>query len=215
MTHRATKLLIATTNVGKAREFREMLAATGYFAGFEFTDLTAQSHSVPDIEECGDTFLANASLKASGYATFYNTWALADDSGLAIDALEGAPGIYSARWAERHQAGKGDVANNALVLRQMHDVADDRRTARFICALALSNERGQIVATSTGTVEGRLLRAPRGHNGFGYDPLFLIPHLNQTTAELTPEEKHALSHRGKALRQLKAFLSRPHSGHRP
>ena len=132
--------------------------------------------------------------------------ALADDSGLEVDAIDGNPGVHSARWAEMHNAGKGDVDNNLLLLRQLENVDDPRRTARFVCVLALANPEGQIILTCRDTVEGRILRAPRGTGGFGYDPLFYFDELGCTTAELPPGKKHEISHRGKALRRMRELL---------
>jgi XTP/dITP diphosphohydrolase len=197
------RVLIATGNAGKVREFREMLA-TGQL---EFTDLSQYPRHEP-VEETGRTFRANACLKASGYARQFNTWALADDSGLEVDALNGAPGVLSARWAEVNGAGRGDADNNALLLRQLEGVGDERRTARFVCVLALADPEGRVILTARDAVEGRILRQPRGANGFGYDPLFLVPELGRTTAELPPDEKHNISHRGKALRRMRALMSR-------
>jgi XTP/dITP diphosphohydrolase len=199
------RLLIATSNPGKLREFREMLGADA--AGFEYSDLSRHPGFVT-VEETGATFLVNASLKAGGYARQFDAWALADDSGLEVDALGGAPGVHSARWAVRQGAGEGDAANNALLLRQLENVPDDRRTARFVCVLALADPAGRIILTARDTVEGRILRSPRGHGGFGYDPLFLIDSLGSTTAELSPAEKHRVSHRGKALRRLRESMER-------
>jgi XTP/dITP diphosphohydrolase len=196
-------LLVATTNPGKVREFREMLGHTG----LSFSDLSAHPGTVA-VEETGHTFRANACLKASHYAKLFNTYAVADDSGLEVDALGGSPGVHSARWAEMNEAGKGDADNNALLLRQLDAVPDDRRTARFVCVLALADREGKILLTARDTVEGRVVRAARGCNGFGYDPLFLIDELGKTTAELAPEQKHAVSHRGKALRHLRALMER-------
>jgi XTP/dITP diphosphohydrolase len=197
------QLLIATTNPGKIREFRQMLAGDG---SITFTDLTGRQ--LPPVEETGDTFLANACIKASAYAKSLATWALADDSGLAVDALGGKPGVCSARWASMHGAGNGDVDNNRLLLQQLEGVVDPQRTARFVCALALADPQGRIVLTATDSVEGRILRQPRGGGGFGYDPLFFIDELGKTTGDLPPEEKHQISHRGKALRRLRAILER-------
>ena len=199
------QLLIATTNPGKIREFREMLGHTG----LSFSDLSDHPKT-PAVEETGHTFRANACLKASAYARQFNTYTVADDSGLEVDALDGAPGVHSARWAEMNNAGKGDQDNNALLLRQLHDVPDDQRTARFVCVLALSDPAGRILLTACDTVEGRVIRAARGANGFGYDPLFLIDELGKTTAELAPDEKHAISHRGKALRHLRKLMETAH-----
>jgi XTP/dITP diphosphohydrolase len=197
------RLVIATGNPGKAREFREMLGADR----FEWSDLSAH-REVSAVEETGHTFRANACLKAIHYATALNAWAMADDSGLVVDALGGSPGVHSARWAQLNGAGSGDADNNALLLRQIESVPDERRTARFMCVLALSDPRGRIILTAQDAVEGVLLRGPRGANGFGYDPLFFIPPLGKTTAELEPDEKHAISHRGKALRRMRELMER-------
>jgi XTP/dITP diphosphohydrolase len=197
------KLVVATANPGKAKEFREMLGAER----FDWSDLAAH-RDIPVAEETGHTFRANACLKASYYATRLDAWALADDSGLAVDALDGSPGVLSARWAEQNGAGKGDAANNTLLLKQLENVPDEKRTARFVCCLALSDPQGRVVLTTQDAVEGVILRSPRGTNGFGYDPLFFFPELGQTTAELTPEVKHSISHRGKALRRMKELIDR-------
>jgi XTP/dITP diphosphohydrolase len=197
------QLLIATGNPGKVREFRELLETHGVAC----TDLSAHP-PVAAPDETGHTFRANAMLKAVHYATALNTWALADDSGLSVDALDRSPGVHSARWAELNQAGKGDADNNALLLRQLEPVPDDRRTARFVCVLALSDPKGRVVLTARDEVRGVMLRAPRGQGGFGYDPLFLVPELGRTTAELPAHEKHAISHRGKALRKLATMLDK-------
>lgn len=196
-------LLIATSNAGKVREFREMLGGDRFAWG----DLSQHPSFVP-VEETGRTFLANACLKAEGYAKQFGSWTLADDSGLEVDALGGAPGVHSARWAEMNHSGKGDADNNATLLRQLENVPDERRTGRFVCVLALADPGGRIILTARDSVEGRILRSPRGSNGFGYDPLFLIESLGRTTAELSPPEKHAVSHRGKALRRLKGLMDR-------
>jgi len=197
------QLLVATTNPGKVKEFREMLGHTG----LSFSDLSA--HPGTDaVEETGHTFRANACLKASYYAQLFKTYAVADDSGLEVDALGGLPGVYSARWAEMTGAGKGDGDNNALLLKQLDATPDEARTGRFVCVLALSDPNGRILLTVRDTVEGRVIREGRGANGFGYDPLFLITELGRTTAELPPAEKHAISHRGKALRQLRELMGR-------
>jgi XTP/dITP diphosphohydrolase len=198
------KILIATTNPGKIREFRQLLRSQD---NIQFTDLTAHP-GLPAVEETGTTFLANACLKASQYARLLHIWSLADDSGLAVDALEGRPGILSARWAASHQAGAGDSDNNALLLRQLAETPADRRTARFVCSLALADPAGRIVLTASDTVEGRILTEPRGGGGFGYDPLFFVESLGMTTAELPADQKHRISHRGKALRRLAALMHR-------
>lgn len=194
-------ILIATGNAGKAKEFREMLGSDG----IAWRDLSTFRQLIP-VEETGSTFQENARLKAAGYAAQAKMWALADDSGLEVDALNGNPGVYSARWAEKNQTGSGDAANNATLLDQLRAVPDDKRTARFVCVLALSDETGRIVLTARDSMEGRILHAPRGSNGFGYDPLFLVENLGKTTAELDPDEKHRISHRGKALRKLRELM---------
>ena len=194
-------LLIATTNAGKIREFRLMLGGER----FEWSDLS-QHGSVDPVEETGRTFRANACLKASYYARLFNTAVIADDSGLEVDALDGNPGVHSARWAELNHAGQGDLANNALLLKQLADVPEAKRTARFICVLALADAKGRILLTVRDTMEGCLIRESRGQNGFGYDPLFLVASHHCTTAELPSAAKHEISHRGKALRRLRSLM---------
>ena len=179
----------------------------GADGGFEWSDLSRHPGVTP-VEETGRTFLANACLKAAGYAVQLKTWALADDSGLEVDALGGSPGVSSARWAKLNEAGEGDADNNALLLRQLDEVADARRTARFVCVLALADPDGRIILAARDTVEGSILRSPRGSNGFGYDPLFYVEASGQSTAELSPAEEHAVSHRGKALRRMRELMGR-------
>ena len=198
------QILIASTNPGKIREFRQMLGGGG---DIQFTDLT-ENPDLPVVEETGRTFLANACLKAAQYARSLHVWAMADDSGLVVDALNGGPGVLSARWAASHHAGAGDADNNALLLRQLSGIPPERRSARFICSVALADPLGRVVLTAGDAVEGRILTEPRGNNGFGYDPLFLVESLGMTTAELSPGEKHRISHRGKALRRLAALIRR-------
>ncbi|MGD0462699.1 MAG: RdgB/HAM1 family non-canonical purine NTP pyrophosphatase [Tepidisphaeraceae bacterium] len=197
-------LLIASTNPGKIREFRQMLAGGG---GIHVTDLT-EHPELPPVEETGRSFLANACLKAAEYGKSLNMWALADDSGLAVDALEGKPGVHSARWAAIHKSGQGDADNNALLIRQLAHVPAEGRSARFVCALALADAQGRVILTASGRVEGRILMDPRGGGGFGYDPLFLVDGLGKTTGELPPDEKHRISHRGKALRRMRLLMDR-------
>jgi non-canonical purine NTP pyrophosphatase (RdgB/HAM1 family) len=196
------ELLIATGNPGKAREFRELLGD----AGIVWRSLKDFSGDAA-VPETGRTFAENAHLKAAGYATRYHLWTLADDSGLEVDALSKSPGVYSARWAEQHNAGSGDEANNRLLLQQLADIPADQRTGRFLCALALCDPAGKLVLSCQDSVEGHILRSPRGSNGFGYDPLFVPNGFERTTAELDAAEKHRISHRGKALRQLKSLIA--------
>jgi XTP/dITP diphosphohydrolase len=191
------ELLVATSNQGKAREFAEMFGDLGLTC----TDLSAHPGIVPP-EETGATFRANAGLKASYYAKATGQWTLADDSGLEVDAIGRRPGVHSARWAEIHSAGKGDAENNRLLIHQLDGVPDEQRQARFVCVLALADPQGRVILTARDTIEGRMLRSPRGAGGFGYDPLFLVESLGRTTAELASADKHRISHRGKAMRTL-------------
>lgn len=199
------RLIIATRNPGKAAEFEQMLAAV---------DLGIPAGSLRDVatelepEETGRTFRANAVLKATAYARHLKAWTLADDSGLVVDALDGRPGVHSARFAQLAGTGNGDAANNAHLLKLLSDVPEEGRTARFICVLALCDPRGTVWYTAEGSVKGRISHEERGSNGFGYDPLFLLPELGVTTAELEPDQKHALSHRGQALRRMRGLLAR-------
>lgn len=196
------KLLIATANPAKIREFRRMLGEDHH----QWEDL----RSLPPVEapaETGNTFQENAELKASFYARHFHMPALADDSGLEVDALGGKPGVFSSRWAALHEAGKGDGDNNRLLLKQLEGINDEKRGARFVCVLALADATGAILLRERGTIEGRILRQPRGDNGFGYDPLFLVPELGKTTAELPPDEKNRISHRGRALEAMRRAMS--------
>lgn len=179
----------------------------GDAADVQVSDLT-QHGDLPVVEETGQTFLANACLKASEYARLLKVWSLADDSGLAVDALEGQPGVFSARWAALHDAGSGDADNNALLLRQLAHIPPERRTARFVCSLALADPSGRVILTASDAVEGTILPEPKGAGGFGYDPLFFVEGLGMTTAELPPDDKHRISHRGKAMRRLIGLMRR-------
>jgi non-canonical purine NTP pyrophosphatase (RdgB/HAM1 family) len=201
------EFVIATGNPGKVREFRDILGGPEWAGSDRPAWLgLADLPPVAEVPETGDTFRANACLKAAGYALATGRWAMADDSGLCVDALDGGPGIYSARWAGMHGAGTGDAANNALLLSQLQAVPDDRRSARFTCVLAVADPDGRIVLTVADDMAGRLLRVPRGTNGFGYDPLFVPAGLDATSAELSVDQKHRISHRGKALRRLRQLL---------
>ena len=196
-------LLIATTNAGKVREFGELLTDLPWNC-IALSDLPP----IPPVQETGRTFRANAVLKASGYAVASGRWTLADDSGLEVDALGSSPGVFSARWAAMHDAGFGDAANNALLLRQLADVEPSRRTARFVCVLALADPAGRVFFTVRDTVEGAVRTSAVGQGGFGYDPLFAVAGMTVSAAELSPAEKHAISHRGKAARRLRDLLLR-------
>jgi XTP/dITP diphosphohydrolase len=188
-------------NAGKVREFALAAQELGE-AKISIEPLPGIGH-IPAPEETGTTFEDNARLKATYYSQFTTDLVLADDSGLAVDALNGAPGVLSARYAGPDAT---DEQNNLLLLRDLGEVA--YRTARFICVLAVAR-RGQVMTTAYGSVEGEILMEPRGGNGFGYDPLFFYPPFNRSFAELSPKQKFAVSHRGKALRELFGQLLSP------
>ena len=157
---------------------------------------------MPEALEDGLTFEENAKKKALHYARLTGLWALADDSGLEVDALGRRPGVNSARFARPQQDA---AANNAKLIAQMRDVPPEKRSARFRCELALADGE-RILAAASGVIEGIIINEPRGENGFGYDPHFLQPQLGLTTAELTPEHKNRISHRGQALRNVRPKL---------
>jgi XTP/dITP diphosphohydrolase len=198
------RILIATSNAGKLRDFAG--AATAH--EIEIAGIPNFS-SLPLVVEDGLTFEANARKKAEEYSVYVpGEIVLADDSGLEVDALNGAPGVHSARYAapellnvEPHlaDANTDDEANNARVLRELKGVSPEKRTGRFVCVLAAARD-GKPLATFRGTAEGIILDAPRGKNGFGYDPLFYFPQIQKTFAELSAEEKSKYSHRGAAFR---------------
>lgn len=188
------RLVVATKNPGKARELADILAGLPY----DVTSL-ADYPNAPEIEETGATFLENAILKATEYARLTGELTIADDSGLEVDALDGAPGVKSSRFAPT------DAERIAKLLEAMRNVPDGRRSARFRCAIAVAWPEGT-VRTCEGTVEGLIAHDPRGGNGFGYDPVFYVPELGKHMAELEPEEKNAISHRGQALRAAKRVL---------
>ncbi len=199
-------IVLATRNPGKIREILAVLKSIPVSVG----SLDAFARIDEPVED-GATFGDNARLKALYYARATGQWCLADDSGLQIDALNGEPGVFSARYAcAEGPAGAGreflDRANNAKVLRLLEEVPDAKRTARFVCHLALASPERVLLETFD-TVEGRIARAPAGENGFGYDPLFLLPERGCTTAQLAPEEKNAISHRGKAVRRFAQLLT--------
>lgn len=188
------QLVLASGNRGKLAEFQQLLAHTGW-------EVIAQSaFATPDVDETGLSFVENAILKARNAAQHSGLPALADDSGLEVDALDGAPGIYSARFAGN---AADDAANNHKLLEALAAVPDSQRTARFQCVLVfMRHARDPSPLICQGTWEGKILTAPRGEQGFGYDPLFYIPALAQTSAELPPALKNQCSHRGQALQQM-------------
>jgi len=193
------RLVLATHNQGKLRELRELLR--GQVPGLDVdTDVVdAGALGAPDVKETGVTFAENSRLKAREVAKFTGVLAIADDSGLAVDVLGGAPGIFSARWAGRHG---DDAANLDLLLAQLGDIAAEHRGARFVCAAALASPDGSLDIVEEGTLEGALLTAPRGDGGFGYDPILQPAGMDKSCAELSGAEKNAISHRGHAFRAL-------------
>jgi XTP/dITP diphosphohydrolase len=197
------RVLVATSNEGKIRD----LIGAAVVHGIEIATLPNFA-AFPSVIEDGLTFEANASKKAEQYSHYSDgELVIADDSGLEVDALQGAPGVRSARYAaDEHNtldesANSNDEANNARLLRELHDVPDEFRTGRFVCVIAVAHN-GHTLATFHGKAEGVILHAPRGSNGFGYDPLFFFPEIEKTFAELSAEEKAEHSHRGAAFRQF-------------
>jgi XTP/dITP diphosphohydrolase len=201
-------LILATRNIKKGREMIALLAppweATSRLSKLKVLTL-AEFPDLPETVEDADTFAGNARKKASEAATALNVWVIADDSGLAVDALGGDPGVFSARYAGVHG---DDDANNRKLLDALKDVPEDRRGAAFVCTLALSDPSGQIVAEAEARCRGRIIHELRGPDGFGYDPLFLIREYHKTFGELGPIVKHQLSHRARAFAQLRPKLER-------
>ncbi len=193
------RVIIASSNPGKLRDFRAVAALHGVEV-----ELLPEFKSIPVAVEDGLTFEENARKKAEHYSRFApGTLVLADDSGLSVDALGGDPGVRSARYAAFSERGNSDdAANNALLLSNLSSVSDEERSARFVCVIAIAKD-GRFVSDFRGVAEGSILRTQRGTGGFGYDPLFYFPALRKTFAELSPEEKGLVSHRGKAFQ---AFL---------
>ncbi|MBD2112914.1 MULTISPECIES: RdgB/HAM1 family non-canonical purine NTP pyrophosphatase [Cyanophyceae] len=185
-------VIVATGNPGKLKEMQVYLGDLGW-------ELQLKPDAI-DIEETGTTFLENARLKAAGVAKALGQWAIADDSGLEVHALGGAPGIYSARYAD------SDAARIDRLLQELEKSGDRDRSAQFICALALANPQGDIVLETEGICPGEILRAPRGAGGFGYDPIFYMPALDKSFAEMSAEQKDANSHRSIAFGQLMPHL---------
>lgn len=189
-----TRLVLASNNPGKAREVGQILSPLGI-------EVVPQSDfKVPEVAETGLSFVENALIKARHAARYCNLPVLADDSGLAVDALGGAPGIYSARYAG---ADANDNQNNEKLLDELDDFPDEQREAAFICAMVLlRHAEDPVPIICLGQWRGQILREPRGENGFGYDPLFFVPDQGKTSAELPAETKNRLSHRGQALTRL-------------
>ena len=195
----AGTVLVATNNPGKLRELTSLLSDC------PFTPVSLASVGVDtDVTETGSTFDENSALKATTYARLGRMLTLADDSGLEVDALGGEPGPYSSRYAGQ---GASDGQNIALLLRKLNNIPEGEWKARFRCVIALAWP-GKAVELYTGECHGRIVRTPRGENGFGYDPVFLLPELGKTMAELSFEEKNRVSHRGKAARKAVAAMRR-------
>lgn len=190
-----SQIILATHNLHKVDELRQMLS------DFPLEILSMRDFpGIPEPDETGNTFAENAAIKARAASFFTGMAALADDSGICIDALGGAPGIFSARWAG---PGSNSDAWIDKTLDLLKGVEDSQRTGRYVCALCLTSNNGDVIGETEGTMEGRIGRSPRGTGGFGYDPIFLVaPEFNRTAAQLTAEEKHSISHRGVALRKM-------------
>ena len=202
------KIYLATSNAGKVREFREAAQALGIAL-----DPLPGLAALPPAIENGATFAENARIKSEYYSRFApGEIVLAEDSGLAVDALKGAPGVYSARYAAILQSGvashenSDDAANNQALVKQLKQIHAKNFTGRYVCVIALARD-GQTLATFAGEAHGELLTAPRGTQGFGYDPYFYFPALGKTFAELSLEQKREHSHRGKAIRQMLDWYS--------
>ena len=208
------RILVASTNPGKLKELREMLAGDIEWVGL------SDFPNVSEIEEDGKTFAENARKKAIGYAKATGLWTLADDSGLVVDALNGQPGVKSARFSSVKETNRGliDHKNMAKVLKLLEGVPKEKRTARFMCCLCLASppepekksggraSPEKVLIETSGKLEGLIINEPMGENGFGYDPIFFVPESNKTVAQMTSEEKNAISHRGNAIRSLKHSL---------
>ncbi len=192
------KLVLATKNSGKVLEFRRILAEFGA-KNLEVVGLD-NFPEIGDIEETGKTFEENSLLKARTISKLTGLPALADDSGICVDALNGAPGLYSARYS-----GQGDRANNQKLLEALKDISDDKRGAYFICVAAFVRPDG-FEHVEEGRFYGKIMHEVKGSGGFGYDPLFQPEGLNCSSAELSPEEKDAISHRGKAMRAIAPYI---------
>ncbi|MHA6252099.1 XTP/dITP diphosphatase [Oceanobacillus sp. CAU 1775] len=192
------QIVIATKNKGKIKEFEDFFKKYG----IEVLSLYDLENNIPDIEETGSTFEENAALKAEQIAHILNKAVLADDSGLMVDALNGEPGIYSARYAG---ADKSDSENNNKLLKNLENVPEEKRTAKFVCTLAIARP-GEETIFKTGYCHGQIGYSPKGEHGFGYDPLFIPNGYNKTMAELSPEEKNKISHRSEAIKQLDDWL---------
>ncbi|MFO0847066.1 MAG: RdgB/HAM1 family non-canonical purine NTP pyrophosphatase [Gemmataceae bacterium] len=194
------RLVLGSRNKKKLGELVELLGDLP----LELTDLSPYP-AAPEVDETGDTFEANARLKACQLAPVLGTWVLGEDSGLVVPALGGQPGVYSARWAGKHG---DDAANNAKLLAELSGKTGDQRAAYYVSCAVLADPTGQVKAVAEGRCWGRIVAAPRGSGGFGYDPLFEIAEYHKTFGELSSVVKHALSHRGRAVAKLRPLLRR-------
>ncbi len=198
-------LVIATGNPHKVDEIRAVLGGLGIQV-VSLTDVGGGSLAEPD--ETGASFAQNARIKATEYARALSRVVLADDSGFVVDALDGAPGVHSARWSGLGSTRQErDAANNEKLIRELAKVPERTRAARFVCAMCVAAADGSILAESEGTFEGVVTMSPRGSNGFGYDPYLVVDEQGRTSAELSPDEKNACSHRGAATRAISALLA--------
>lgn len=198
-------ILLATGNPHKLDEIRAVLAPLG----IESEGLDSIDDPPEEPIEDGDTFEANARIKAHAYAQATGRICLADDSGLEVDALGGQPGVRSARWAGHDGSREErDNANNQLLVERIREVPVELRSARFVCAMCMATPDGEVLAETRGEFPGEIIETPRGEHGFGYDPHLLIPDEGRTSAELSPEEKNARSHRGAAVRAMADAISR-------
>ncbi|HTM43668.1 MAG TPA: RdgB/HAM1 family non-canonical purine NTP pyrophosphatase [Polyangiaceae bacterium] len=199
------RLLFATSNPHKIREVAAILSE----ANVQAVSLDSLDLSIPEPEETGNTFAENARIKAIAYARASGIACLAEDSGLSVDALHGAPGVHSARYSgTTGPRDERDALNNRKLLDALANVPDEQRSARFVCAMCIAAPSGEILTETEGTFEGRIARSLSGENGFGYDPLLYLPQFGCTSAQLPPAQKNALSHRGKAARALVPELHR-------
>jgi len=191
------KIILATGNPGKLNEYRQILTGVDFF--------TAKELGLPsDYDETGQTFAENAAIKARTIGIQEDSCVIADDSGLCIDALNGEPGVFSSRYMG--ESTSYDI-KNAELLKRLKDVPDNERGARFVCAIAAVTPEGELIEVQA-AMEGSIAYEPAGENGFGYDPIFYLPERGCTSAQLSPEEKNAISHRGKAVRELNKTLAK-------
>jgi XTP/dITP diphosphohydrolase len=193
-----TRLVLGSRNKKKLKEMMELLGDLG----LELTDLSQYPHA-PEVEETADTFIGNATLKATQLAPVLGTWVLGEDSGLVVPALGGAPGVYSARYAGKHG---DDAGNNAKLIAAMAHLTGQDRAAYYISTAVLSDPTGKVVGTAEGRCHGVIVSEHRGSGGFGYDPLFLVPEYGKTFGELLSEVKQAMSHRANAFREMREVI---------